>query len=89
MQQRSGCFSSRASCLSTFSPRALALEELEFNVDTVIVTTGRYSVRLTPATLPPNFANAARLMTRILARGAIPRRCLIFTIIGIVALSPP
>jgi len=42
-------------------------------------------VRLTPATLPTNFANAARLMTRILARGAIPRRCLIFTIIGIVA----
>ncbi|KAL0115960.1 hypothetical protein PUN28_011081 [Cardiocondyla obscurior] len=30
-------------------------------------------VRLTPATLPTNFANAARLMTRILARGAIPR----------------
>lgn len=89
MQRQSGCFSFRVSCFSAFSPRALALEELEFNVDTVIVTTGRYSVRLTPATLPPNFANAARLMTRILARGDIPRRCLIFTIIGIVARSPP
>lgn len=62
-------------------------EELEFNIDTVIVTTGRYLVTAYTATLPLNFANAARLMTRILARGAIPRRCLIFTVIGMVAPS--
>jgi len=45
------------------------------------------SIRLL-ATFSPSSRMQQRLMTRILAREAIPRRCPIFTIIGILAPSP-